>query len=173
MIGVVSGQLVNAWREDRRWQREVAREDLRWQRELTKNREQYSHDQQQKTRELQLQTYSEFVATMSKVESNLLANITCQQGKAGELSRLHQENALLIDNVSQLLAKISIISTDEISHAATLYKETVDATSHSLMRMERNATGVTDEDITDRTFRYFNSAQSSFIDAVKTELQVG
>lgn len=33
VLGVISGQLINAWREDRRWKREQEREELRWQRE--------------------------------------------------------------------------------------------------------------------------------------------
>ncbi|MET9259617.1 hypothetical protein [Amycolatopsis sp. NPDC004079] len=33
LVGVIAGQLVNAWREDRRWHRELEREDVRWERE--------------------------------------------------------------------------------------------------------------------------------------------
>lgn len=33
VVGVIAGQLVNAWREDRRWRREQEREDVRWARE--------------------------------------------------------------------------------------------------------------------------------------------
>lgn len=33
LVGVIAGQLVNAWREDRRWRREQEREDVRWARE--------------------------------------------------------------------------------------------------------------------------------------------
>ncbi|MEW2507455.1 hypothetical protein ACQPXB_39865 [Amycolatopsis sp. CA-161197] len=33
ILGVVSGQLINVWREERRWAREAVREDQRWARE--------------------------------------------------------------------------------------------------------------------------------------------
>jgi hypothetical protein len=33
VLGIIAGQLINAWREDRRWKRELTREELRWQRE--------------------------------------------------------------------------------------------------------------------------------------------
>ncbi len=33
LLGVLSAQLIAAWREDRRWRREQEREELRWQRE--------------------------------------------------------------------------------------------------------------------------------------------
>jgi hypothetical protein len=33
ILGVVAGQLINIWREERRWERERLREDLRWERE--------------------------------------------------------------------------------------------------------------------------------------------
>ncbi|MDI5979851.1 hypothetical protein [Amycolatopsis magusensis] len=33
LVGVIAGQLVSAWREDRRWRREQVREDMRWARE--------------------------------------------------------------------------------------------------------------------------------------------
>jgi hypothetical protein len=33
ILGVVAGQLINLWREERRWEREKLREDLRWERE--------------------------------------------------------------------------------------------------------------------------------------------
>ncbi|WP_326565613.1 hypothetical protein VSH64_27515 [Amycolatopsis rhabdoformis] len=33
ILGVVSGQLINVWREERRWVREAARDDRRWARE--------------------------------------------------------------------------------------------------------------------------------------------
>ena len=33
ILGVVAGQLINVWREERRWERETLREDLRWERE--------------------------------------------------------------------------------------------------------------------------------------------
>lgn len=36
VVGVVAGQLVNAWREDRRWAREKEREDTRWLRETAR-----------------------------------------------------------------------------------------------------------------------------------------
>lgn len=32
LVGVIAGQLVSAWREDRRWEREIVREEIRWNR---------------------------------------------------------------------------------------------------------------------------------------------
>lgn len=30
LLGVVAGQLINTWREDRLWRRELDREEVRW-----------------------------------------------------------------------------------------------------------------------------------------------
>lgn len=46
VIGVVLGQLVNSWREGKRWQKELAREDLRWTREREREEARWIHERE-------------------------------------------------------------------------------------------------------------------------------
>lgn len=61
LIGVIAGQLVNAWREDRRWTREQQREEIRWERERDKEQAKLAHDSMIDWRERRLAVYSEYL----------------------------------------------------------------------------------------------------------------
>lgn len=47
LIGVLSAQLIAAWREDRRWRREQQREDHRWKRERQRELDNRDHEGRQ------------------------------------------------------------------------------------------------------------------------------
>lgn len=172
VVGVIAGQFVSAWREDQRWKRELKREDIRWERDMLKSHEQHRLDNDQKIRALRLDTYSEFLVVMAKIESNLMSNIGTPAAAQEELQRLHSQNLDLVDNAAQLLAKIQMISTGEVVHGATLLKESVDHKTYHLMSMKRNVHGVVDqEDACDRVFGEFNRNHDRFIKAAQVELE--
>jgi hypothetical protein len=67
LIGVIAGQLVNAWREDRRWRREQEREDLRWKREAERELAKHSHDSMIDWRERRIKTYGEYLESLHEL----------------------------------------------------------------------------------------------------------
>jgi hypothetical protein len=64
LVGIVAGQLVNAWREDRRWRREQEREDLRWKREAEKQAATRTHDSLIDWRDRRISTYGEYLESI-------------------------------------------------------------------------------------------------------------
>ncbi|WP_170223246.1 hypothetical protein [Nonomuraea turkmeniaca] len=64
IIGVIAGQFVSAWREDRRWRRELAREDLRWEREQQRECQSRESEAAVHWRNERLRLYSGFVAVV-------------------------------------------------------------------------------------------------------------
>lgn len=64
LVGVIAGQLVNAWRERRR-------EDTRWRREQAEKSAQQKHDDMIHWRETRLRIYSEFLWEIAEIEHAL------------------------------------------------------------------------------------------------------
>jgi hypothetical protein len=64
LIGIVAGQLVNAWREDRRWKRDQQRDELRWQQERDKELAKLAHDSVLDWRDRRLSTYVEYLNSL-------------------------------------------------------------------------------------------------------------
>jgi hypothetical protein len=82
ILGLVLGQLVNAWREDRRWQRELAREDVRWQREQEREIARHVRETEVHWREERLAAYAHFAETMDTWRELLVSAI--DQKRFGE-----------------------------------------------------------------------------------------
>lgn len=64
--GAWGGQWIAAKRDDRRWEREIAREDVRWQRELQRETLRLDHDERSRWRDVRLELYSELFAVFSE-----------------------------------------------------------------------------------------------------------
>jgi hypothetical protein len=80
VLGIIGGQLINAWREDRRWLRELQREDQRWERERARDREQLeverrrvdaqrAHDARIEWRLQRFEVYQQFLAAVDAFRS--------------------------------------------------------------------------------------------------------
>ncbi|WP_143139026.1 hypothetical protein [Lentzea waywayandensis] len=78
IVGIISGQLINAWREDRRWKRELEREDLRWRREREREQERneierareelrQAHDARIEWRSQRFEVYRNFVTSVDEL----------------------------------------------------------------------------------------------------------
>lgn len=67
LVGVVAGQLVNAWREDRRWKREQQREEIRWSREREKDTARLTHEDRIAWRDRRLTTYSDYLLAIDEI----------------------------------------------------------------------------------------------------------
>ena len=180
LIGVIAGQFINAWREDRRWKREQQREDVRWKRDLTKTQSLYRHDNEQKVRELRLELYSEILSVMAAIEANLMENIGIPSGAEETLGELHSANQKLIETASKLTVKIELTSTEAVSHSATVMKESIESKTFHLVRMVRDSGGVAvqenemadESEIFSYTFASFNENQKKFIMNAQKELNI-
>jgi hypothetical protein len=64
LIGIIAGQLVNAWREDRRWKRDQQRDELRWQQERDKELAKLAHDSILDWRDRRLSIYVEYLKSL-------------------------------------------------------------------------------------------------------------
>ncbi|QFY05603.1 hypothetical protein GBF35_01925 [Nonomuraea phyllanthi] len=111
IVGLVVGQLVNAWREDRRWQREMAREDLRWEREQARERDKRDHEAQLQWGKERLEAYTHFAKTMSEwrellceVEAVLRAD---QQPASAQFDRIRDLNS----EAALLTARITLVGS--------------------------------------------------------------
>ncbi|PKV90303.1 hypothetical protein ATK30_1047 [Amycolatopsis echigonensis] len=93
LVGVVAGQLVNAWREDRRWRREQEREDVRWARES--KRESVKLD-----RDTKILIFGELLQSLNRAHS-LLDRIREASGKEA-LKGITSE---YLNNVHKIRAK--------------------------------------------------------------------
>jgi hypothetical protein len=107
LIGIVSGQLINAWREDRRWQREQDKEELRWQRELHKEATARTEANKAHWRDKKFEVYTE-ILTFTKRWHDLILDgaryAFAQEALPEELrSKLDQANSIEhIDHQDQI-----------------------------------------------------------------------
>jgi hypothetical protein len=83
LIGIVAGQFVNAWREDRRWKREQHREEIRWERERDREYARLAHESIVDWRERRL-----------NILSDLLQSIVPLIGAANELAVARDEETV-------------------------------------------------------------------------------
>jgi hypothetical protein len=125
LIGVVAGQMVNAWREDRRWRREQVREDLRWRREAEKEAANRAHRSQIDWRERRISAYAEYLEAIRRVielttEATSYKTITFDTLDAFESN--HKEPHRIAQEIGQ---RVRLLSSDQIlgimhRHALTL-----------------------------------------------------
>jgi hypothetical protein len=73
LIGVIAGQLVNAWREDRRWNREEKRDEVHWEREQAKDIARRVHESMIDWRERRLAIYSDYLAAVLEMIETMRA----------------------------------------------------------------------------------------------------
>lgn len=66
LVGVIAGQFVSAWREDRRWTREQQREDVRWKRELERENLSRASADRAHWRDKKFEIYNDFLAFMKQ-----------------------------------------------------------------------------------------------------------
>lgn len=138
MLGVIAGQLINAWREDRRWKREQAREDLRWQREREKDKSQRDHEKHVHWMEKKYEVYSR-ILTLTKLagpiyrafEESLSTNPP-NQDPIKEFKDTHQETIRLMSEIGLLGSTAATMSAmDLLSYFYSMYADLDKAASES------------------------------------------
>ncbi|WP_440100316.1 hypothetical protein [Streptosporangium sp. H16] len=111
IFGVITGQLVSAWREDRRWQRELAREDLRWEREQVREGDKRSHEAQLRWGEERLSVYVDFAKVMGEWKEILNEVETLEREGLQAASSLLDRQRDLNNEVALIVARISLVGS--------------------------------------------------------------
>ena len=109
ILGVVAGQLINFWREDRRWERETLRENLRWERERQR-------DIDAQWRERRFDVYVELLAAFRDWEGSLAMAVAARAADHG----LAEQDILTAhaDRVQQALSTLMIFGPNQLAAAA-------------------------------------------------------
>ncbi|MFI6840282.1 hypothetical protein [Nonomuraea africana] len=112
IFGVITGQLVSAWREDRRWRRELAREDLRWEREQQKEAQSRANEADVHWRNERLRVYSGFVGVVrewSALVGQAWAGNPARTAIPADLSRMRELNA----QAEKLISEMGLIQESD------------------------------------------------------------
>ncbi|WP_143267172.1 hypothetical protein [Amycolatopsis thailandensis] len=119
IIGVVAGQLVNAYREDRRWRREQAREDLRWTRERQRWTEEREVETERYWRDQRVRIYTAFLAAISNVRIEL-RYVSDLLRDGGDLDQVRRERLLeLTATARDLYAPLGVVGPADVRDQAT------------------------------------------------------
>jgi hypothetical protein len=148
IVGIISGQLVNAWREDRRWRRELEREDLRWQRErerdherqeIERSREDLRHAQDARIewRLQRFETYKQFLAAADACEPERAIGVRLldldgneRDGSRSDIEAQDRQSPHL-EVLVQALVAVQFIGGDSVVRAA----ETLSSWAHRHHRL--------------------------------------
>lgn len=104
VVGVIAGQLINAWREDRRWKREQEREEIRWLRES--RRESIKLD-----RDTKVAAYGQLLQTLDR--ANLLLDQLRNIGAESNQGNI-EEYLRITNDVRLKVAELQLICSDEL-----------------------------------------------------------
>jgi hypothetical protein len=112
-VGIVAGQLVNAWREDRRWRREQEREDLRWKREAEKEAAKRAHDSLIDWRARRISTYGEYLESIHVLITMATRAFTHSRttDAIDSFTKEYQENEKIYYDIGQ---RVRLLTSDEI-----------------------------------------------------------
>ena len=116
IVGVIAGQLVNAWREDRRWRRELQREDLRFDRETSREQKRTELEHTHQWRDERLAAYSEFLGAFDRYGQALqrvLFRLWTDQPVSDELE---EEVAAARQGISEPMARVHLVASDATHH---------------------------------------------------------
>ncbi|MEU0515593.1 hypothetical protein [Amycolatopsis sp. NPDC006125] len=78
LVGVIAGQLVNAWREDRRWTREQEREEIRWNRQRKSEEDARSHSSLIDFRDRRIGLYVEYLQVFQEIREVAFELLFCK-----------------------------------------------------------------------------------------------
>lgn len=119
VLGIVAGQLINAWREDKRWRREQEQEDLRWQRERRREEVRLSQENALHWREMRVRIYGEAVALLGRTSRTLKQmRVEASDKKRAEL---YDEMWSHQERLEELIYQIQLVGSEEIRGVVQKY----------------------------------------------------
>ena len=116
LIGVIVGQLINAWREKRTWKREQEREELRWERERFK----LTQDDVQNWRETRVQEYGTLIKLIDRFVDLLAASLNSTD--IDELKVIGRQLSELTDPVNESLSRVELVASEKIASVIFIYR---------------------------------------------------
>lgn len=115
MVGVISGQLVSAWREQRR-------EDVRWRREREKEQLQRRREDHLHWRDKRWEVAVELMISLNKWRELIVDRLREQHGLVEGYDDTREQLRSAVDGTSDLMAQVKLVGTDTMR---TLADETV------------------------------------------------
>jgi hypothetical protein len=117
VLGVIGGQVINAWREDRRWKREQQREELRWQRQKLTENAKLSVEHANQWREMKVRIYGDLINALKK-QLIVLRAASFLVGRANDAdSSEGSEKAALSEAALRQLDKQFVDTGEELSRS--------------------------------------------------------
>jgi hypothetical protein len=121
LIGVVAGQFVNSWREDRRWKREQGREDLRWKRQREMDLIKLKQENKAQWRETRLEIYADLLTGTDRMMipmSRMSTLRTYEEVQAFTVDKFKEPYLSLLKSVS----KVTLIGSKELESLVHEYQ---------------------------------------------------
>lgn len=168
LAGVLGAQVIAAWREDKRWQREKYREDLRWQRDRDKDQQQREHDIALQLNTQQLACYSQFALSVTGWNADLVRAAEALRSTGAvqvELSSRLRERA---ETTEASLATMEILGSDTARQAG---RDVVDALGRLHLAVSASATVPTADELADRIEEAFQGCEH-FRQQIRHDLKV-
>lgn len=131
IVGIVAGQLINAWREDRRWRREQQREDLRWQRDQRKEHDNHSRELERQAHDDRLALYAEFLHDVQ----DLMGVIDAIRTKETDALDVSTESVITASSngITVKFLRAQIVATEAVRHAiAEVLEQCMDGADHAI-----------------------------------------
>lgn len=117
LAGVLGAQVIAAWREGKRWRRDMDREDLRWQRDRDKDRESKEHDVALQLNTQKLVCYSQFALAVTGWNAELLRAAQALRGTGTVPSELGSRLRERAEIAEASLATMEILGSDTVRDA--------------------------------------------------------
>ncbi|WP_215548371.1 hypothetical protein [Amycolatopsis sp. CA-230715] len=117
LISVISGQLVNAWREDRRLRRDQEREEIRWNRELKKEFKKQKLEDSSHWRDKRFHLYTELLSFTR--EAFRITSVRLMELKTGEIRSGDSSHLPVRDRLYDSLSKLEEMQRDVTLLSAT------------------------------------------------------
>lgn len=124
VIGIIAGQFVNAWREDRRWKHEQEREELRWRRAKATENAKLQLEHTQQWRETKIRIYGSLIRLLDELEKvaivyypDSVRETLLKDGKATlpTLPNNMRHPGEIINNLLQVIAEAQIVATSDVN----------------------------------------------------------
>lgn len=161
MVGVISGQLVSAWREQRR-------EDIRWRREREKEELQRQRQDYLHWRDKRLEVAVALMISLNKWRELIVDRLREQHGLIEGYDETREQLRDVVEGTSDLMAQLKLVGTDTMR---TLAADTV-----NLFRVRFRAAMHSPEPLTgdeiEQVSRELSLKRGDLQEAVRRELGV-
>jgi hypothetical protein len=167
VLGVIGGQIINAWREDRRWKREQHREDLRWQRQKLSENARLHVEHAHQWRETKIRIYGELISRLQKYVSLMTASVVLPAAETSadvveaELNGLAKELQGLTREIAKTIGEVTLIGSAELVEQLSGIRKSLGA---FVMVRERHT--LLDDGFKDEMLSLVKESQTS-IDAIR------